>query len=71
MLSVAGYDASVAEWYRPIVLRPVASDDPVGRARVTALRVGTAEQRFVLTGGVCDVDLVCRAASAVARTAFT
>eukprot|EP00969_Alexandrium_andersonii_P209616 9259525-Alexandrium_andersonii.AAC.1 len=71
MLSVAGYDAAVTEWYRPVALRPVASVDPIGRARVAALRVDSAKQRIVLTGGACDVDRVCRPASALARTAFT
>eukprot|EP00969_Alexandrium_andersonii_P102365 4518041-Alexandrium_andersonii.AAC.1 len=70
MLSVAGCDAAATEWYRLIVLQPIASVDPVGRARVTALRADSAGQRFVLTGGACDVDRVCRAAAALARIAF-
>eukprot|EP00969_Alexandrium_andersonii_P088966 3926675-Alexandrium_andersonii.AAC.1 len=70
MLAVAGYGAAVSEWCRPVVMRPVASVDPAGRARVAALSVDSAERCFVVAGSACDVDRVCRAASALARTAF-
>eukprot|EP00969_Alexandrium_andersonii_P341259 15084749-Alexandrium_andersonii.AAC.1 len=70
MLAVAGYHIVVSEWSRPVVAQPVASVDPVGRARITALSVDSAEHRFALTGGACDIGRICRAASVLARAAF-
>eukprot|EP00969_Alexandrium_andersonii_P142567 6304101-Alexandrium_andersonii.AAC.1 len=70
MLSVARYEPLVSKWFRSVVLRPVASSDPVGRARIAALTVDSTKQRTVLAGEGCDVDRVRRAAAARARAAF-
>eukprot|EP00969_Alexandrium_andersonii_P045964 2016640-Alexandrium_andersonii.AAC.1 len=69
MIAVAGYGA-VSEWFHPVVVRPIAPVGPAGRARVAALSVDLAEHCFALTGGACDVGRICRAASALARTAL-
>eukprot|EP00969_Alexandrium_andersonii_P133359 5897587-Alexandrium_andersonii.AAC.1 len=51
MLAQIGYGQRASEWFRPVVLRPLASSDPGCRLRMVSLSAEAAVQCFVRTGG--------------------
>eukprot|EP00969_Alexandrium_andersonii_P050415 2213604-Alexandrium_andersonii.AAC.1 len=71
LLAQIGYGERVGEWYRPVVLRPLTSNDPGCRLRMASLAAKAATQCFVLAGGAAEVDAVGRAAGRLTGNRFS